>query len=177
MINAFSNRLFSSKRQFDWKYEIVGIFGILSKGQQQKKSTQLKTQKLSQMSKSILQKEWSYVVWDESADIWCCFSSFYSVQVRAEISGYPELSSRLWSFTRSCSMKNVLRLGFGIFHFHSVTQIFSHGSKKKKDWKVRQQTRNFIYKQCHCIWNLATLVSWSLFIGFKNLKFCKLLSF
>ena len=108
---------------FEWK-----VFGIFLKVYEQ---TIITTQQLSQMSKSKLQKEWSYVVWDESADIWCCFSSFYSVQVRAEISGYPELSSRLWSFTRSCSMKNVLRLGFGIFHFHSVTQIFSHGAKKK----------------------------------------------
>ena len=125
MINAFSNRLFSSKRQFDWKYEIVGIFGILSKGQQLKNSTQLKTQKLSQMSKSILQKEWSYVVWDESADIWCCFSSFYSVQVRAEISGYPELSSSLWSFMKSCNIKNVLTLGISEFLIFTQSLRFS----------------------------------------------------
>ena len=77
------------------------------------------------MSKSILQKEWSYVVWDESADIWCCFSSFYSVQVRAEISGYPELSSSLWSFMKSCNIKNVLTLGISEFLIFTQSLRFS----------------------------------------------------
>ena len=60
--------------------EKMNSFWNVFKSLQNKQISQLTNQKLSQMSKSILQKEWSYVVWDESADIWCCFSSFYSVQ-------------------------------------------------------------------------------------------------
>ena len=152
-------------------------FWMLSKFYKTNKSQNSKTQKLGQTNKSILQKEWSYVVWDESADIWCCFSSFYSVQVRAEILGYPELSSSLWSFTRSCNIKNYQGLDFGVLFWLRFSLMTKPDAKKRLDRKLDLANRSVTVLQMMSlhlkIGKLGALVT---FYWLQELKFCKLLT-